>query len=150
MDKTHVALYSDTGVKVFSKDPKDVRPLSDYVHPKDADKNNTFELQLKPAAFPGKSVEKGGGFLNQQLGNFGSFGGAAPFGGGSGFGTTNSYFPPANETNNNVSYGMFGSTTSSTGGGLFGSQSLFGGTSSAQPGSGLSNPYLKGKNYCFK
>jgi len=155
MDKTHVALYCDTGIKVFSKDPKDVRPLSDYVNPREGDKTNTFELQLKPAAFPGKSLDKGGlGFLGQPSGGFGQAQGGfgqPPGGFGSGYGggtfgtntfgtTNNTYLPPAGEgTTSN--FGMFGSTTSSSGG-LFGNQSLFGGqNNNAQ----LGHTFMKGK-----
>ena len=46
MDKTHVALYCETGVKIFSKNPKDVRVLSDVISAQDSAKPNSFEFKF--------------------------------------------------------------------------------------------------------
>lgn len=56
MNKTHVALYCESGIKVFSKDPKDVHVLSDIVNEKEADKNQPFEFRFNPPAYSSKKT----------------------------------------------------------------------------------------------
>ena len=121
MNKTHVALYCESGIKVFSKDPKDVHVLSDIVNEKEADKNQPFEFKFNPPSYTSYSMpQRATGF-------------------GSGFG-----LPPEEG-------GLFGSTTSSSnnaGGGLFGGgsySSLFGGAPANPPSGGFLGTFIKRK-----
>lgn len=55
MNKTHVALYCESGIKVFSKDPKDVHVLSDVISAnKESERAQPFEFKFGSGGFPGK------------------------------------------------------------------------------------------------
>jgi hypothetical protein len=103
MNRTHVALYCESGVKVFSKDPKDVHILSDPIVPMDLSMSQgVFGVEatrVQPPEFANSwkhssnyfhdTFSKGGFKSNYQPPPFGnnsqpfgssSFGQAQPFG----------------------------------------------------------------------
>jgi len=125
MDKTHVALYCESGVKIFSKNPKDVRVLSDVLTAKDNERPNSFEFKFgsggsgggfPPAPHDGYG---GGGFSFGQTTASKPYGATGGFlGGGGGFGQAPSGgFGQAPSGGFGQSTNVFGSTGGGFGGG---------------------------------